>query len=111
MVHAERVKGDVADDHELVVPRIVGKCRQRERLLLEQLRERGGDAAWRVAQAGLGDVAAECGEQVADGLLRGAQVDALRPGSGLGMQRCDGGGGAHDELSVVVRSRLTRYSA
>ena len=101
VVHAQRVKRDVAHDDELVVAGVVGERRQRERLLRQQLRERGGDAARRVAQAGLADVAAERDEQAADGVLRRAQVDAFGRRRRLGMKRGDAVDNAHGDVSVA----------
>jgi len=95
VVHAQRVKRDVADDHELVIGAVVGERRQRERLVRQKLRERAGDAARSVAQPVIGDIAAQRDQQIADRLFGSEEIDARKL---LGLQhgvRVQRGNAAH----------------
>src|SRR4051812_26801084 len=78
MVLAQRVEGDVARDDELVVALVVRERRGRELLRGEELGERAGDAAGRVAQRlGVG-VGPEGDEQLVGGALGRRDVDGGR---------------------------------
>ena len=93
VVHAQRVKRDRLDDHELVVALLVGKRRQRDRLVRQQLVERGGDPPRRVAQPLVADVATQRQQQVADRALGARPIEAGMLGAALeapvDVQRCD----------------------
>jgi hypothetical protein len=78
VVHAQRVKRDLADDDELVVVRVVGKGCQRDRLVRQKLRESGGHPPRGLAQPGVSDVAAERHEEVANRPLGCVAIDRRR---------------------------------
>ena len=83
VVHAQRLKRDVAYDDKFVVPLVVWKRGQAERLRGEQLGVGGRHPAWGLAQSLRFEVSAERDKQVAGGALDGRAVDRAplgRPG-------------------------------
>jgi hypothetical protein len=84
VVLAQRVEGDVAGQHQLVVALVVGEGGEAERPGCEHLGVGGGDPPGRVGQVVVVvGVAAQGDQQVGDRLLGGGEVDQ-RAGAGGG---------------------------
>ena len=83
VVLAERVKGDVADDDELVVALVVGKRGELEGLRRQELGIGTCHPPWRVRQVFVAGIASEGDEEIPDGVLSCGQVDPGRPVDGV----------------------------
>jgi hypothetical protein len=75
MMHAPRVKGDVADHHQLVVALVVGKRRRLKRLRREHLHVGIGHPPRRVTQTVVVEIGAQRGQQIVRGALQGGAID------------------------------------